>query len=102
MQAMQALNQHRYKHSFPLFLGLSRSGKLDYDALTIMFSRLKAGHSYELMCHPGHFDASEITESHLIAYHDWETELDLLQSQQIQALYQRFNIHLSHYHHLSN
>ncbi|MDD1610740.1 MAG: ChbG/HpnK family deacetylase [Methylococcaceae bacterium] len=102
MQAMQTFNQPRIKTPTPLFLGLSRSGRLDYDALALMFSTLKAGQSYELMCHAGHFDASEITDPHLIAYHDWEAELALLQSPELQDLYQRFNIRLSHYSHLPN
>lgn len=101
MQAMQTLNQRRIKTPTPLFLGLSRSGKLDYAALSQIFATLKAGNSYELMCHVGRFDSSEITDPKLIAYHDWEGELALLQSQQLQELYQRFNIQLSHYHHLA-
>jgi len=97
MQAMQTINQQRVKTPVPLFLGLSRSGKLDYAALTQIFSTLKAGHRYELMCHVGHFDASEITDPKLLAYHDWEAELALLQSPELQELYHRFNIRLSHY-----
>jgi len=102
MQAMQMLNQRRLNTPTPLFLGLSRSGKLDYDALALMFSTLKAGNSYELMCHVGHFDAREISDPRLIAYHDWDAELALLQSSQLHALYQKFNIQLSHYHSLSD
>ncbi len=100
MQAMQTINQQRVKTPTPLFLGLSHSGKLNYDVLTGLFSKLKAGKSYELMCHPGYFVTEEISDPKLIAYHDWEAELSLLQSPQLQELYQRFNIRLSHYHHL--
>jgi hypothetical protein len=49
------------------------------------------------MCHVGHFDATEITDSRLLAYHDWQAELSLLKSPQLQDLYQQFNIQLSHY-----
>jgi len=102
MQTMQLLNQRHINTPTPLFLGLSRSGRLDYDALALIFSTLKAGQCYELMCHVGHFDAREITDPRLIAYHDWEAELALLQSPQLHTLYQRFNIQLSHYSQLSN
>ena len=102
MQAMQAVNQRRYQQPVALFLGLSRSGKLNFAALEQIFSKLKGGHCYELMCHPGHFNTTEISDPKLIAYHDWEGELALLQSSQLQELYQRYTIHLSHYHHLSD
>jgi predicted glycoside hydrolase/deacetylase ChbG (UPF0249 family) len=100
MQAMQAINQPRLKVKTPLFLGLSRSGKLDYDYLETIFSKLKPGQSYELMCHPGCFDPSEISDSRLRSYHDWEGELALLQSQKVHALYEKFGIRLSHYQNL--
>ena len=102
MQAMQMANQRKIKKPTPLFLGLSRSGRLDYQSLAHIFSTLKAGHSYELMCHPGYFDGNEILEPKLLTYHDWQGELALLQSPQLQELYQRFNIRLSHYHHLTD
>jgi predicted glycoside hydrolase/deacetylase ChbG (UPF0249 family) len=102
MQTMYTFNQLRIKTPTPLFLGLSYSGKLTIDVLALLFSTLKAGNSYELMCHPGHFNTSEITDPSLIAYHEWEAELALLQSPELQELYQRFNIRLSHYSPLPN
>jgi len=100
MQAMQCINRHRTKLQAPLFLGLNRSGKLDYDYLATIFAKLKPGESYELMCHPGRLDPAEITDSRLRSYHDWEGELTLLKSQNIHALYEKFNIRLSRYQHL--
>ena len=97
MQAMQAINQPRLKVQTPIFLGLSRSGKLDYDYLETIFSNLKPGESYELMCHPGRFDPREITDLRLKSYHDWSRELALLQSPKVHALYEKFGIRLSHY-----
>ena len=97
MQTMQAVNQRRLKVNAPLFLGLSRSGKLDYDYLATVFAKLKPGQCYELMCHPGHFDPTEISDPRLLAYHDWEGELTLLLSPKVQALYEQFGIRLSHY-----
>lgn len=98
MQTMQIFNQRHIKTPTPLFLGLNHSGKLNYDALSLMFSKLQAGQCYELMCHVGRFDAHEITDPKLLAYHDWEAELALLKSSDAQELYHRFNIQLSHYH----
>ena len=97
MQTMQAVNQRRLKVNTPLFLGLSRSGKLDYDYLATVFAKLKPGQRYELMCHPGRFDAAEISDPRLLSYHDWEGELALLLSPKVQALYEKFDIRLSHY-----
>ena len=97
MQAMQAVNQRRLTVKTPLFVGLSRSGKLDYDYLAAVFAKLKPGHSYELMCHPGRFDPAEITDPRLLSYHDWDGELALLLSPKVQALYEQFGIRLSHY-----
>ena len=97
MQAMQAVNRPRLKVQSPIFLGLSRSGKLDFDYLEMIFSKLKPGKNYELMCHPGRFNASEISDSRLKSYHDWDGELALLQSPKVHALYEKFGIRLSHY-----
>jgi predicted glycoside hydrolase/deacetylase ChbG (UPF0249 family) len=97
MQAMQTINRPRLNVQTPIFLGLSRSGKLDYHYLATIFSKLKPGGSYELMCHPGRFDPREITDPRLRSYHDWEEELALLQCQKVHALYEKFGICLSHY-----
>jgi predicted glycoside hydrolase/deacetylase ChbG (UPF0249 family) len=97
MQTMQLINQGHLKVKQPLFLGLSRSGKLDYDYLTTIFSKLKPGQTYELMCHPGHVDPTEISDAKLLAYHDWEGELALLQSPIVHDLYEQFGIRLSPY-----
>lgn len=97
MQAMQAINQCRFKVSVPIFLGLSQSGKLSLAFLAEVFSRLEPGNTYELMCHPGYFDSAEITDRKLIAYHHWEDELALLQSRKLQDLYEKFTISLSHF-----
>jgi len=97
MQTMQLINQRQLKVKPPLFLGLSRSGKLDYDYLTGIFPKLKPGQSYELMCHPGHFNPAEISDTRLLAYHNWEAELALLQSPKVHALYEKYGIRLSPY-----
>jgi predicted glycoside hydrolase/deacetylase ChbG (UPF0249 family) len=97
MQAMQTINKPKLKVNSPIFLGLSQSGKLDFNYLETIFSKLKPGKSYELMCHPGRFNASEISDPKLISYHDWDGELALLQSQEVYALYEKFGIRLSHY-----
>lgn len=100
MQAMQFIDQPRLKVQTPIFLGLSRSGKLDFDYLETIFSNLKPGEIYELMCHPGRFDPSEITDPKLKSYHDWSGELALLQSPKVHALYEKFGIRMSHYQNL--
>jgi predicted glycoside hydrolase/deacetylase ChbG (UPF0249 family) len=97
MQILQTFNQVGCKISAPFLIGLSHSGRLELDYLEKVFSRLKPGNSYELMCHPGYFNANEITDQKLIAYHDWQKELALLQSLELQELYRKFNISLVNY-----
>ncbi len=97
MQAMQTINKPKLKVISPVFLGLSQSGKLDFNYLETIFSKLKPGQHYELMCHPGRFNAGEISDPKLVSYHDWDGELALLQSQEVYALYEKFGIRLSHY-----
>jgi chitin disaccharide deacetylase len=99
LQGMAVFNQYnaRQKTRSPKLLGLSRSGKLDYDYLETVFSKLQPGQSYELMCHPGRFDSNEIVHPKILNYHDWEMELALLQSPEFQALYEKFGIRLSGY-----
>ena len=99
MQTMQTFNKTKLKSKTPVFLGLSRSGKLDFDYLETIFSTLVPGKIYELMCHPGRFDPNEISDLRLLSYHDWEGELALLQSQKVYELYEKFGIRLSHYQH---
>lgn len=100
MQIMHRIDSTRIKTRTPLFIGLSRSGKIDLNYLEMIFSKLQPGETYELMCHPGRFDTNEISDPKLKAYHDWQGELDTLQSPELKALYERFGIRLSHYHDL--
>jgi len=60
------------------FLGMGVSGKLSMSYLKRWVPRLQKGNVYELMCHPGYFDPTEITDTGLRAYHDWQGELDVL------------------------
>jgi predicted glycoside hydrolase/deacetylase ChbG (UPF0249 family) len=97
LQVMASINQQQLKRPMPIFLGLAASGKLNLDYLRRVFSRLKAGVTYELMCHPGYLVAGDITNPHLLAYHAWEQELALLQSPKLEELYEQFGISLGRY-----
>lgn len=97
IQVMYSLNSFRHNIHAPVFLGLGQSGKLKFCYLEKIFSILKPGKTYELMCHPGRFNPDEIPDNKLRAYHDWESELSLLQSPELQALYERYGIRLSYY-----
>lgn len=96
LQAMAAANR-KHMADGPVFIGLGGSGKLDLAYLRKLFARLRPGGVYELMCHPGHFDPAEITDSRLLAYHAWEDELALLTGTPVKELYDEFNIHLVNY-----
>ncbi|WP_223146731.1 carbohydrate deacetylase [Methylomonas albis] len=97
MQCLTMINRLRFNvRTFPL-LGIGQSGRLSLEYLASRFATLNPGWTYELMCHPGYFDATHITNRKLTSYHDWEGELRLLRSQEIQKLYQKYRIQLSHY-----
>jgi len=99
LQAMAWENQWRFQAAAnaPVFIGLSRSGKLDLAYLQKLFAKLKPGVVYELMCHPGVFDPAEISDPRLLAYHAWEGELALLTSPQLKDLYDEFAIRIVNY-----
>jgi hypothetical protein len=97
MQAMEWANRpHALAHT-PAQIGLGRSGKLDMAYLKSLFATLKPGITYELMCHPGLFDATEITDPQLLSYHAWQDELALLTSPQLRELYDEYGIRLVNY-----
>ena len=97
LQIMESVDALRVNVVTPYFIGLSRSGKLDLDYLSRRFARLKPGKTYELMCHPGYFDPTEITDSRLLAYHSWEAELATLTSPAFQQLCAESSIRLVNY-----
>lgn len=66
--------------SEPVLIGTSPSGRMDVNYLRWRFARLKSGNTYELMCHPGRNDDLALKEPKLAAYHDWEGELETLES----------------------
>jgi predicted glycoside hydrolase/deacetylase ChbG (UPF0249 family) len=95
-----SLNSTVLRVGVPLFIGLSRSGKLDWAYLSKRFATLKPSVAYELMCHPGFFDAEEIADTRLLAYHAWQTELTVLTSPEFNALCAQYNIQLVNYREL--
>lgn len=77
--AVAALARMSRPTSVPVtLLGLSISGRLDVGYLQRRLTSLEHGRVYELMCHPGRLDRSEIRDRRLLAYHRWEDELEAL------------------------
>jgi predicted glycoside hydrolase/deacetylase ChbG (UPF0249 family) len=70
------LNHHKLKSQEPLFLGMAESGKLGSASMALQFRKLKSGHIYELMCHPGLCNPDEIKDPRLLRYHDWNKEFN--------------------------
>jgi hypothetical protein len=64
----------------PRLLGVSSSGRLTWPIMKRLLSSLRAGRTYELMCHPGNVDQAAARDPKLSAYHDWQGELDMLVS----------------------
>jgi hypothetical protein len=86
MRGLGWLNQGKLGMQAPCFLGLAASGRLALRDLEREVLAMQAGEIYELMCHPGRFDAQEINDPRLLDYHDWEGELGALTSPKARAL----------------
>jgi hypothetical protein len=97
LHTLERIHQKNTATNTPWFIGLNGSGQLNLAYLRTLFSKLQPGKTYELMCHPGLFNATEITDPRLLAYHAWENELALLTSPQLKSLYDEFGIHLVKY-----
>ena len=100
IKTLESINRRHADTPNARFLGLETSGKLDLPYLQRSLSHLGAGEVYELMCHPGEFDAGEVTDTRLPRYHDWEGELAVLTSAEARALLDRHGIRLIGYRHL--
>lgn len=85
----------------PQLVGLNESGRLNERRLECLLRSLKPGGIYELMCHPGHFDHSEIRERSLIAYHDWQGEFAALTSPALPPLLEELGISLTNFRSLT-
>jgi predicted glycoside hydrolase/deacetylase ChbG (UPF0249 family) len=85
--ALGWINQRHRCHDPMPCLGVGASGRLSFDYLQRLMARLKPGRIYELMCHPGFYDAAEIGDSRLRSYHDWEQELAVLTSDDTHGLF---------------
>lgn len=78
LQILDWINRGTGNRPRPVLIGVSRSGKLDLPYLERKLGTLRRGQVYELMCHPGRSNGSEELDRRLIAYHDWEGELNAL------------------------
>jgi predicted glycoside hydrolase/deacetylase ChbG (UPF0249 family) len=97
MKGLEAINRGRATIPAAQFLGMETSGKLDLSYLERNIPQLGAGRVYELMCHPGLFDAQEVSDPRLRRYHDWEGELRTLTSSAVRELLQRYRVRLIGY-----
>jgi len=79
------------------FLGLEASGRLRIDDLDALTADLQPGGVYELMCHPGHLNRSEVSDPRLLGYHDWEGELATLTDPRAKALLEERGVRLLGY-----
>ena len=82
-------------------LGVGASGRLDATALRRVFERLPANGVFELMCHPGRLDRSEVNDPRLLAYHDWERERRFLCSADFVELCASFSVELARFSDMS-
>ncbi len=95
--AAAALCRRHLRRPAARFLGLGASGKLRIGDLDAMTATMQPGGVYELMCHPGRLDRSEVTDPRLLGYHDWEGELATLTDPRALALLGERGIRLAGY-----
>ncbi len=95
--AVSVVCRRRLVRPVARFLGLEASGRLRPADLDVITAKLRPGSVYELMCHPGRFDPSEVNDPRLLAYHDWENELATLTDPRAPALLAERGIRLVGY-----
>ena len=100
MKTMGIFNQYRLINPVARFLGMGETGKLSTEYMKRRLPKLKRGHVYELMCHPGYYDAGEISDSRLLNYHDWKREFDTLTNPTVRDTLDQNRIRLIGYRHL--
>jgi predicted glycoside hydrolase/deacetylase ChbG (UPF0249 family) len=97
MRTLETVNGRHADMPAPHFLGLEQSGRLDRDYLEAKISQLRPGRVYELMCHPGHRDETEVQDTRLLNYHDWEGELNTLTSPAVKELLHKHHVRVIGY-----
>jgi predicted glycoside hydrolase/deacetylase ChbG (UPF0249 family) len=97
IRVLEPAARHRAAQPVARFLGLEASGRLGLADLDAVTASLLPGGVYELMCHPGHLDRSEVTDPRLLGYHDWEGELAALTDPRAKALLRNRGIRLVGY-----
>ncbi|MEN8131179.1 MAG: ChbG/HpnK family deacetylase [Pseudomonadota bacterium] len=100
IKMMGLFNRPRLTNPAARFIGMGESGKLSTEYLERRLPKLKPGHVYELMCHPGYYDANEISDSRLLNYHDWKREFDALTNPAVRDMLYQHRIRLIGYRHL--
>jgi predicted glycoside hydrolase/deacetylase ChbG (UPF0249 family) len=94
------LYNRRRREPTARFLGMGSSGKLNMKYLQQRLPKLKPGSVYELMCHPGFTDNSEISDPRLLQYHDWNGERETLTNPGARDMLNDCGIRLIGYRHL--
>jgi chitin disaccharide deacetylase len=101
IKTLETINRRHAITPTAHFLGMEASGKLNLRYLEDAMPRLRAGQVYELMCHPGEFDAREVSDRRLLRYHRWEEELSTLTSPAVRELLERCGVSLIGFRHLA-
>lgn len=97
LTVLSKINGRRLTIKAPFFAGTAASGALSLDYVERFFSELKPNRVYELMCHPGYADENEIRRPDLLAYHNWQGELDTLFDAKFRSLCQKHQVKLIRY-----
>jgi predicted glycoside hydrolase/deacetylase ChbG (UPF0249 family) len=102
LKGMVMLDAKDQEKNAVTLIGTGLSCELNIDYIEACLKTMHPGRVYELMCHPGYFDASEVSDKRLVRYHAWENELRLLTSPSFRRLLQNYNVRLISYNNLTN
>ncbi len=100
VKTLEIVNRRNLKVPAAHFLGMEASGRLTVHFLEQSIPQLRPGEVYELMCHPGEFDAQEVDDPRLRRYHDWEGELRTLTDPAVRESLCRHRVNLIGYRHV--
>jgi len=97
LRAFHSINQRYKLAKTPRLNGVCCSGNLTISYIKQVFPLLQNGQIYELMCHPGYLNTDEIDNPLLLRFHHWESELELLKSNEMRDICEKNDLQVIGY-----
>ena len=94
---LSTIHSFSKREHLPITIGTSQSGNLTLQYFKRKVPLLKTGNIYELMCHPGLMNQSEVHDERILNFHHWEQEKELLSGHELKEIYHQCGIELTTY-----